>query len=175
MTTDGKPDPRWDEVELLHRCLSLHALRGRDELGLSLRPDEALLLDELARFFAARERTHAVADADGPFPARADVRDEVAIDVELRDGDGAFHPGTIRNVSASGLFVASRALLGRGARATFRVIDDHQGREWRFVGEVTWTRPVSEGGGGGLRIVGIPLELRLGLRPRPSRSLPRAA
>jgi len=160
--------PILDGNELLHRCLALHALRGRRELlELPLRPEQEAELEALGRWFAERAREQQP-PPDGPFPTRADARLPVEVAIELRLDDGSRRAATVRNVSASGLYLASAALGPPGERASLRFLDERAGREWRFVGEVAWARALTDGvRGGGLRIVGVPLELRVGVRGDP--------
>jgi hypothetical protein len=165
-----------DSVEALHHTLERLVLQGRrDLLGLALRPHEARRLDELSAVLRPSpppSPSGRVGAAD--FLRRQEPRRVVTLAIELRDATGERCDGCIHNISASGLCVAGAGVAGaRGERVGLRFVDEPAGREWHFVGEVMWSRigpkPVA-----GLRFVGIPVELRLGVRggaPRHSVSV----
>jgi hypothetical protein len=164
MGTDGS-------MEWVRRAGDFRVLVGkRDGLGQALGEDEATRLDELSGYFVASE------EARGrlPWAYRDKLRAVVAIAVDVGES-----PGEARNISPDGMFVVTERPLPVGSQTVVRVSDaaqvhdnedvDATYEQWQFAAEVVRV----EGGGMGLRFVGIPLLLRLANR-HPEVALPAA-
>jgi hypothetical protein len=157
-----------DSMEWIRRACDYRTLTGkRDELGFPLGSVEATRLAELEQFFL--ETLH---------PARATYwqRDQgrVPISVVVSFGPCGGKKGRARDISGEGLFVETSEPLPVGTRTVVSVLDRATAEEWRFGAEVV---RLSSGArrGMGLRLVGIPLALRVGHRSSPVRPVRRAA
>ena len=191
-------------VDLLSSCLGYQVLRGRrDFLSVPLRPHDLRRLDEcertLQRAFGMNVASASlgagitVSDGGNPvlqLPGRELLRRSVTLPVEVWDSDGRGSDGLIRDLSPSGMFVATQRLRRRGERCRFRFVDPTLRFEWLFCGEVAWSNYGAEGEGPnvagpdgavrvergmGFRFIGIPLELRIGHRPTDTSPLFQAA
>ena len=157
-----------ESLQVLIRHLEYRSLVGRrDELGLCLRPDEILRLRDLEAGLDSPPPCGS--GAAPPFLTRARERRSVFVPLEFRAG-GVDREGVARNVSTGGIFVSTSHPLRSGERPSLRLFDDGNEREWRFSAEVVWTRHGPDGGMG-LRLLGVPFEMRLGghRRHRPLR------
>ena len=153
-------------MEWITRVGEYRTLRGkRDQLGCALGRSEAARLAELERFFAACADPHRI-----PFVQRDQLRAAISLFVTFRTGEENCD-GEARDVSGDGMFIATPRPLAPGAQTTIRVIDRYTGEEWRFAAEVVR----AESHGMGLRLLGIPLALRLGHRGAPPHSPRRLA
>jgi hypothetical protein len=155
MSTDSSMD--W-----VRRAGDFRVLVGkRDGLGQALGDDEEARLAELSRHFLAEEENRGRL----PWAHREKVRAAITIAVEV--GASA---GEARDISPDGLFVVTGKPLPVGSRTVVRVSDtpvvhDNQDvdatyEQWQFAAEVVRV----EGGGMGLRFIGIPLALRISNR-----------
>jgi hypothetical protein len=164
MTTDSS-------MEWVRRAGDFRVLVGkRDGLGQALGEDDEARLAELSRYFLTEE------EARGrlPWAYRDKVRAAVAIAVEV--GSSA---GEARNISPDGVYVVTEQPLPVGTQTVVRVSDtplvhdnedvDATYEQWQFAAEVVRV----EGGGMGMRFIGIPLALRISNR-HPEVPLPAA-
>jgi hypothetical protein len=158
-------------MEWVRRAGDFRVLVGkRDGLGQALGQDEEARLAELSRLFLTEE------EARGrlPWAYRDKVRAAVAIAVEV-DGSA----GEARDISPDGVYVVTERPLPVGSQTVVRVSDapqvhdnedvDATYEQWQFAAEVVRV----EGGGMGMRFVGIPLALRIANR-HPEVPLPAA-
>ena len=143
-------------MEWVRRAGEWRTLAGKRELCGTLNADEAARLRELEQFFDG-----CGAESDGlPYQQREQSRAAVELVVTFASGG----EGTLRDLSGTGAFVETTLELTVGARMVMRVIDCWTGDEWRFGAEVVRVAA----NGVGLKLVGIPLSLRLGHRSHPA-------
>jgi hypothetical protein len=156
---DGKSAMEW-----IRRAADYRVLVGkRDSLGFPLVDRELERLEELERFFgrdANRRRT--------PWAHREQLRAPARLVVQLGDA-----VGFLRDLSGHGMFVETKRPLQLGDKTVVRVNEAMQRGldgipfdldaepltvdEWRFAAEVVRV----DVHGMGLRLVGIPLQLRI--------------
>jgi len=151
----------------IQRVAEIRTLSGkRNRLGCILSPEDAARLELLETFFASRPD-----DSPMPIERRQGWRAPVSLAVSFAAHTSEPQlPGTMTDVSADGMFIETGAVLPIGSPVELRVTDSLSGAEWRFGGEVARLT----GAGMGLRLHGIPLAMRLGLR-KPEATLSRAA
>jgi hypothetical protein len=164
-------------MEWIRRAADYRVLVGkRDTLGFPLGALEQARLVELERFFgrdANRRRT--------PWTHREQLRAPVHLIVQFGDATGV-----ARDLSGDGIFVETTRPLLPGARTVLRVNEAMQRGldglplpdeepaavdEWRFAAEVVRI----DVNGMGLRLVGIPLQLRITHHGTPLSPLQHAA
>jgi len=143
-------------MEWVRRAGEWRTLAGKRELCGTLNAEETARLRELEQFF---DGCGAENDAL-PYQQREQARVAVELIVTFASGG----EGTLRDLSGTGVFVETTQALTVGARTVMRVIDCWTGDEWRFGAEVV--RVAQKGVG--LKLVGIPLQLRLGHRSHAS-------
>ena len=150
-------------MEWIRRAADYRVLLGkRDTLGFPLGDAEQARLDELERYFgrdANRRRT--------PWTHREQLRAPARLVVQFGDD-----VGFLRDLSGDGMFIETTRPLEPGSSTVVRVNeamqrgldgfpwDDEEPlsvEEWRFVAEVVRV----DINGMGLRLVGIPLQLRI--------------
>ncbi len=159
--TTSKADP----LTLIQLCVDYRTLLGkRDDLGMALATSDGARLVELESFFVRNARERAA-----PSISRRDQqRRPLKLAAQVRASDGDFYDALLADISGTGAFIETPTPLPTGARTVLRVIEPLSGREWRIAAEVAWAQPDK---GMGLRFVGIPLVLRVGLhRSRPALS-----
>jgi hypothetical protein len=151
-------------MEWIRRAADYRVIVGkRDSLGFPLVARELERLGELERFFgrdANRRRS--------PWASREQLRSPARLVVQLGDT-----VGYLRDLSGDGMFIETSRPLSPGARTVVRVneamqrgldgipfnVDEEPATvdEWRFAAEVVRV----DIHGMGLRLVGIPLQLRI--------------
>jgi hypothetical protein len=142
-----------DQINSLMRvvkfCYEYSFLRGRKQAGLVLSKQEEIQLTNLAQLLEEK----------GPHAKRSHKRMPVLLPVVLKTSAG-LRQATMLNISGNGMYVATSEHLEQGAKIQVRV-----GK----IGQVEYSFPccvkrvASENGGGvGLQIDGIPLEVRFG-------------
>jgi hypothetical protein len=150
-------------MEWIKRAADYRVLTGkRDALGFPLGDVEQAKLDELERFFgrdANRRRA--------PWSHREQLRTAARLVVQFGDNLVGF----LRDLSGEGMFIETTAPLVPGERTVIRVNEAMQRgldgfawddeplsvEEFRFTAEVVRV----DVNGMGLRLVGIPLQLRI--------------
>jgi hypothetical protein len=143
-------------MEWIRRVGEYRTLAGkRDSLGFPLDATEAARLDELELFFTA------CSDPErAPFITRNHERAAIHLVVTFRAGQNDIGCGEARDISGEGLFISTAQALPVGSSTVVRIIDRFLGDEWRFAAEVVRV----ERGGMGLKLIGIPVVMRVGHR-----------
>ncbi len=158
-------------MEWVRRAGDFRVLIGkRDGLGQALGADDEARLAELSRHFLAEDENRGRL----PWAHRDKVRADIDLAVEVGAG-----VGQARNISPDGVFVVTEQPLPVGSHTVLRVSDaavvhDNQDvdatyDQWQFAAEVVRV----EGGGMGLRFIGIPVALRIANR-HPEMAMPAA-
>src|SRR5688572_18226929 len=131
------------DLDLVRRVSEYRTLKGkRDQLHRLLTAREIARLVELERLLAHRR-----------FP--------LSVSVTFR-GAGRVLSGRTRDLSSDGLSLATETSLPVGTSTIVAILDPETSEEWRFGAEVV--RLDADGGGMALRLVGLPLALRVGYR-----------
>ncbi len=148
ITSDNK---FYELLRVIKICYEYSFLNGRRLAGLHLKYEEELRLDNLARLL----------EGDVERKRRRQRRIHAVLPVILKTSAGLCQ-GTLLNVSGGGMFIATVALLAEGANVQVRIGKAGQ-VEYTFPSTVQWIASEPHGGRGlGLRISGIPLEVRQG-------------
>jgi hypothetical protein len=146
-------------MDWVRRAGDYRVLTGkRDRLGYPLGEVEQARLAECERFF-----THDANRRRAPWASREQIRAPISIVVQFGDA-----VGRAQDISGEGIYVVTTAPLRLGERTVVRVSDEPVSaeendedetpyEEWQFGAEVVRV----EGGGMGLRFIGIPLALRI--------------
>jgi hypothetical protein len=136
-------------LRVVKLCYEYSFLRGRRSVGLRLSRLDELRLSSLQRLL----------EEDSAEKRRRHRRVPVMLTVELRAEDG-LRRATILNLSADGMFVATPTPVAAGSEVQIR-IGRRTDVEYSFPCVVQWTISGANPGMG-LRIIGIPLEVRHG-------------
>jgi len=150
-------------MEWVRRAGDYRVLVGkRDRLGYPLGEVEQARLEELERFFTRDANRRRL-----PWTTRDQLRAPISIAVHFGHSVGRAH-----DISPDGMYVVTTTPLEVGTRTVIRVTDepyvvpadedDATGpyEQWQFAAEVVRI----DGAGMGLRLVGIPLALRISHR-----------
>jgi hypothetical protein len=152
-----------DSMDWVRRASDYRILTGkRDQLGADLDFAEAARLAELEAFF-----TETIHPARAVYTQRDQARIPISVVVSFSSGRNVMVAGRARDISGEGIYVETAAPLAVGTRTVVAVTDRTTDEEWRFSAEVVRL----ERDGMGLRLVGIPLSLRVGHRTDYTRPL----